>query len=173
MIIGSGLQMQADLNGALSQVHRKKVTPHQRRSRARRMSRFGRLVGDTNGLESIPARLFLSKHASRRLRAAALPSNGSDKVAPSPRTSSKSTMLSLSFKERSANAIVTAFDSANAFASTDREPAMRRTVYALPRSRFHLGDWRNSSKLSRVRRNVTSIPSVERLIAQPSKSSAL
>ena len=165
--------MQADLNGALSQVHRKKA-PHQRRSRARRMSRFGRLVGDTNGLESIPARLFLSKHASRRLRAAAaLPSNGTRKVAPSPRTSSKSTLLSLSLKERSANAIITAFDSANAFASTDREPAMRRTVYALPRSRFHLCDWRNSSKLSRVRRNVTSIPSVERLIAQPSKSSAL
>jgi hypothetical protein len=43
----------------------------------------------------------------------------------------------------------------------------------LPRSRFHLCDWRNSSKLSRVRRNVTSIPSVERLIAQPSKSAAL
>jgi hypothetical protein len=82
-------------------------------------------------------------------------------------------VFTISLREWSANAIVTAFDSANAIASTDREPAMRRTVYALPRSRFYFCDWRNSSKLSRVRRNVTSIPSVERLIAQPSKSSAL
>ena len=37
-------------------IHRKKVTPHRRRSRARRMSRFGRFVGDTNGSASILAR---------------------------------------------------------------------------------------------------------------------
>ena len=158
---------------SLSHVHRKKETPHQRRSYARRMWGLGRFVGDTNGLVSTPARLFLSKHAFRRARAAVLPSNGTRSVAPSPRTSRTSAVLRLSLRERSVSAIVTAFDSANAFASTDREPAVRRTTYALPRSRFHFCDWRNNSKLSRVRRNVTFMPSVERLIAQPSKSSAL
>ena len=72
------------------------------------MSRFGRFVGDTNGLVSTPA-LFLSKHASRRARAAVLPSNGTRSVAPSPRTSRTSAVLSLSLRERS-SAIVTAFD---------------------------------------------------------------
>ena len=81
-------------------------------------------------------------------------------------------MLSLSLRERS-SAIVTAFDSANAFASTDRDPAIRRTVYALPRSSFHFCDWRNSSRPTGARRNIISIPSVERLIAQPPKLSDL
>jgi hypothetical protein len=135
------------------------------------MSRFGRFVGDTNGLVSTPA-LFLSKHASRRARAAVLASNGTRSVAPSPRTSRTSAVLSLSLRERS-SAIVTAFDSANAFASIDRDPAIRRTVYALPRSSFHFCDWRNSSRPAGARRNVISIPSVERLIAQPSKLSDL
>jgi len=121
------------------------------------MSRFGRFVGDTNGLVSTPA-LFLSKHASRRARAAVLPSNGTRSVAPSPRTSRTSAVLSLSLRERS-SAIVTAFDSANAFASTDRDPAIRRTVYALPRSSFHFCDWRNSSRPAGARRSVISIPS--------------
>jgi hypothetical protein len=35
-------------------------------------------------------------------------------------------VLRLSLRERSASVIVTAFDSANAFVWTDREPAMRR-----------------------------------------------
>ena len=40
----------------------------------------------TNGLVSTPARLFLAKHASRRPRAAVLPSSGTRSVAPSPLT---------------------------------------------------------------------------------------
>ena len=115
-------------------------------------SNHGLWLGDTNGLVSTPARLFLSKHASRRARAAVLPSNGTRSVAPSPRTSRTSAVLNLSLIERSISTIVTAFDSGNAFVSTNRDPATSRIVYALPGSSFHFCDWRNNCKPSRVRR---------------------
>src|SRR5208282_2851928 len=81
-------------------------------------SPYGLRLGETNGLVSTPAPLFLSKHASRRPRAAVLPSSDTSSVAPSPLTSKTSAVRNLSLRARSAKAIVTAFDSASAFAST-------------------------------------------------------
>ena len=101
---------------------------------------LGRFEGDTNGLVSVPARLFLSEHASSRASAAVLPSNGTRSVAPSPRTSRTSAVRRLLNRKRSVSAILTVFDSANAFASTDRGPAATRTAYDLPRSKFHFCD---------------------------------
>ena len=71
-------------------------------------------------------------------------SKGTRKLAPSPLTSRTLGVRNRSLRARSVRAIVTAFDSASAFASTDREPATRRTGYALPCSSFHLLDSRKS-----------------------------
>src|ERR1700722_10969989 len=71
------------------------------------------VTGRNEWISVDPARLFLSKQASRRARAAVLPSNGTRSVAPSPRTSRTSALLNLSLIERSISATVTAFDSAN------------------------------------------------------------
>ena len=46
---------------------------------------YGLRLGETNGLVSTPARLFLSKQVSRRPRAAVLPSSGTRSVPPSRR----------------------------------------------------------------------------------------
>ena len=96
------------------------------RTACARGGRYGLRLGATNGLVSTPARLFLSKHASRRPKAALLPSSGTRSVAPSPLTSRTSAVRNLSLRARSTKAIVTALASASAFASTDREPATRR-----------------------------------------------
>lgn len=101
---------------------------------------YGLRFGATKGLVSLPCRLFFSKHVSRRPSAAMLPSSGTRNVAPSPLTSRISAECILSLRSRSAKAMVTPLDSANAFASTDREPATKITVYALPRSSFHLDE---------------------------------
>src|SRR5262245_35982103 len=89
---------------------------------------YGLRLGATNGLVSTPARLFLSKHVTRRPRAAVLPSSGTLNVSPSPLTSRTSAVRNLSLRDRSTRAIFTLFDSASAFASTDRDHATRRTV---------------------------------------------
>ena len=98
---------------------------------------YGLRLGATNGLVSTPVRLFFSKHASRRPSAAVLPSNGTRKLAPAPLTSRTSAVRNRSLRARSARVIVTALNSAAAFASIDRDPATRRTGYAVPRSSFH------------------------------------
>ncbi len=71
---------------------------------------YGLRLGATNGLVSTPARLFLSKHTSRRPSAAVLPSSGTRSVAPSPLTSRTSAVRNLSLRARSTKAIVTALD---------------------------------------------------------------
>ena len=78
---------------------------------------YGLRLGATNGLLSAPARLFFSKHASKRPRAAVLPSSGTRSGAPSPLTSRTSAVRNLSLSARSSKAIV---NSASAFASTVR-----------------------------------------------------
>src|SRR5580700_2144584 len=89
---------------------------------------YGFRLGATNGLVSTPDRLFLSKQASRRPRAAVLPSSGTRSVAPSPLTSSTSAIRNPSLRARSAKVIVTVFGSARALASNVRGPVTRRTV---------------------------------------------
>ena len=69
--------------------------------------------------------------------------------------------------------MVTPLDSANAFASTDREPATKITVYALPRSSFHLDELSRSSRPSCPRIKLTSRSFVDLLMVQLSNFSAL
>ena len=70
-------------------------------------------------------------------------------------------------------AIVTPFVSADALASTDREPATNVTVYALPRSSRHFDDSRRRSSPSWSRTKLMSRSLVDLLIVQLSNLSPL
>jgi hypothetical protein len=105
-------------------VYRKKEKSDQCRWCRVGAARWGRGAGATNGFASTPTRLLPFKHVPNCASAAALPSSGTVSVAPAPTALRTSAVLTTSTSQLSMG-IVTEFVSANAFASTERDPATR------------------------------------------------